>query len=275
MKFTINLQKSTAENADYYYEQSKKAKSKVQGAQAALEKTIAEIEKLREEKEKFVVEAREKQPEKKVKRKWFEKFRWFKSSEGFLIIGGKDATTNEILIKKHTETKDVVFHANVSGAPFFVVKTEGREVSEKTMNEAAQAAAAYSKAWALELGNCDVYYVKPEQVSKDAPSGEYLTKGAFMIYGEKSWFKKVEMKIAVGFKVDGGEIIGGPVNSVSANSNYHVAVGVGDKKSGDLAREIKHKFLQQAKKEDAEAIRKIDLGDVQQWIPAGKGRVVA
>jgi len=274
MKFKINLQKSTAENADYYYEQSKKSKSKVKGAEKALQDTLEKIEKLTEEKEKFMVAFREKLPEKKKKKKWFEKFRWFNSSEGFLVIGGRDATTNEILIKKHTEKSDVVFHADVPGAPFFVIKTEGKEVTDAAMKEAASGAASYSKAWASGTGNCDVYYIAPEQVSKSAGSGEYLTKGAFMIYGEKKWFKKVELKIAVGFKVKEDEVIGGPIDSVAANSNYYVLIGTGDKKSGELAKEIKHKFLQQAKKEDSGKIKKINPGDIQQWIPAGRGRIL-
>lgn len=274
MKFKINLQKSTAENADYYYKQSKKAKSKVAGAEIALQDTLEKIEKLKEEKEKFMVEFKEKLPGKKKKKRWYEKFRWFKSSDNFLIIGGRDATTNEILIKKHTEKNDVVFHANISGAPFFVIKTEGGKVSDAAMKEAAQGAASYSKAWSSGWGSCDVYYIKPEQVSKSAKSGEYLTKGAFMIYGEKKWFKKVELKIAVGFKIDEKKIIGGPPDSVSGKADYYVLIGTGDKKSGEIAREIKHKFLQQAKKEDSKIIKKINLGDIQQWVPAGKGRII-
>ncbi len=274
MKFILNLRKSAAENADYYYEQSKKAKNKIKGAKIALRDTIKKIEKLEEEKEKFIIEFNEKLPEKKRKRNWFEKFRWFNSSDGFLIVGGKDATTNEILIKKHTEKNDIVFHADITGAPFFVIKTDGRDVTDATLKDAASGAASYSKAWASGTGNCDVYYVKPEQVSKTAKSGEYLTKGAFMIYGEKNRFKKVELKIAVGFKVEEEEVIGGPVDAVAANSDYSVIVGVGDKKSGEVAREIKHKFLQQAKPSDSEKIKKINLGDIQQWIPTGKGRII-
>jgi len=51
---------------------------------------------------------------KEINKEWYEKFRWFISSDDFLILGGRDATSNEIVIKKHTEKNDLVFHR-----PFF------------------------------------------------------------------------------------------------------------------------------------------------------------
>ena len=59
-------------------------------------------------------------------REWYEKFRWFTSSDGFLVVAGKDTVSNEVLIKKYAKQEDVVFHAEISGAPFTVVKTEGK-----------------------------------------------------------------------------------------------------------------------------------------------------
>lgn len=35
---------------------------------------------------------------------WFEKFNWFISSEGYLVLSGRDAQQNEILIKRCAAT---------------------------------------------------------------------------------------------------------------------------------------------------------------------------
>ncbi len=273
MKFSIDTRKTVSENADYYYKKSKKAKQKVRGAEKALEKTlerIGELEKKEYEKDKIPEKKKEKR-----KTEWYEKFRFFHSSDSYLVIGGKDASTNELLIKKHMEGSDLVFHSDIQGAPFFIVKNPDKgEIPESTRIEAAQAAASYSRAWTAGYGAVDVYSVKPEQVSKNAPSGEYLAKGSFMIYGRKIWYRKTLVGIAVGFKLnDYAEVLGGPVDSVKKNSNYFVELTPGNKKSKTLAEEVKKKILSKAKKEYIDKIDKVDLQEIQKWIPSGKGRI--
>jgi len=80
---------------------------------------------------------------------------------------------------------------------------EKKDIPETTLRETAEAAASYSKAWKTGMGSCDVYYVTPDQVSKTAPSGEYLSKGGFTISGRKEYFRGVRLVIAVGFVVGG------------------------------------------------------------------------
>ena len=270
----ISVDKSVPENAEFYYSKSKKAKQKLTGAKEALKKTLKEIDGAEKKKEKGMTSLKERF-EKKVekKKKWYDAFRWFISSDGFLVVGGRDAATNEILIKKHTEPNDLVFHSTVHGAAFFVVKNpDKKEIPESTKTEAAQAAVSYSSAWKAGWGSADAYCIKPEQVSKKAPSGQYLTKGAFMIYGEREWFKGVPLRMAIGFKVDETvDVIGGPVEAVKKNSKYFLEIGVGNKKSSELAREIKTNILRKTNKEDGQKIKGADLGEIQRWIPAGKG----
>lgn len=268
----IYVDKSVTDNAGFYYDRAKKAKAKASGAQKALRKSIEELKEAEESeakaKENIVYE-----PTEKRKQMWYEKFRWFESSDGFLVIGGKDATTNEILIKKHLEDGDLVFHSTVHGAPFFIIKNpEGANIPESTKTEAAIAAASYSSAWNAGWGSADVYCVTPDQVSKTPQSGEYLSKGAFVIRGEREWFKNMAMRIAVGFKIgDDVEVVGGPESAVSKHADYYVSVGVGNMKSGQIAKDIKKTVLRKTGKEEGQQIKKVDLGEIQKWIPAGKG----
>lgn len=275
MKFTIDLKKSVFENAEFYYEESKRAKEKVKGARKALEETLKKMRELEKNHEisKAGVEIKEKIAREK---KWYENFRWFYSSDKFLVVGGKDATTNEILIKKHLEKNDLVFHADIHGAPFFIIKNpENLEIPEGTKEETAQMAATCSSAWKSGIGGCDVYYVHPEQVSKTPPSGEYIAKGAFMIYGKKEWFRGLKLGITIGLKInDDVMVIAGPESAVIPNSDYHVKIGIGDEKSGELSKKIKEFILKKAKKEDIEKIKKVDIQEIQGFIPAGKGRLI-
>ena len=264
MKVVFDLRKSVPENAQRYYEKAKKSRNKIPGIRKAIKDTEEKLEKLS-------LDEISKPSPRKIKRrdkKWFEKYRWFKSSDGYLVIGGRDATTNDILIKKHTDPQDIVFHANVQGAPFFVVKNQGDEaVPESTFREAAEAAASYCSAWKRGAGAADVYQVEPAQVSNTPPSGEYLPKGAFMIYGKKKWYRNVTLEVAVGYGETEPHVIGGPPSSVQEHSLAYVRVSPGDEKSGLLAKKI-NRFFRNKGYEDA------DLNDIQYFIPAGKGRII-
>jgi len=179
----IDLKKTVEQNANEYFEKAKKARKKIQG----LDKAMENFQEKAEVKDTII--------KKKRKTEWYEKFRWFFSSDGFLVVSGRDATTNEVIVKKYTEKHDWVFHTDMAGSPFTVIKTEGKEVPEQTMNEAAQFTASMSRAWKKGLASLEVFYVRPEQVSKDAQAGESLPHGAFMIRG-KTEYKNPEIALS-------------------------------------------------------------------------------
>jgi len=125
-RITLDLTKSIEENAAAYFERAKKVKKKIGGAEAALNENLKKLEELEHKRDKITAEKSKQEKLKERKAEWYEKFRWFMSSEGFLVLGGRDATSNEIVIKKHTEQNDLVFHTDMAGSPFFVVKTYGK-----------------------------------------------------------------------------------------------------------------------------------------------------
>ncbi len=256
-RVVLDMDKSIEENASDYFDKAKKIKKKIEGAKEALAKSLEKFDKLEKKQQKL---DKEEIKEEKIERKkeWYEKFRWFYSSEGFLCIGGRDATTNEIIVKKHMDKDDVVFHTDMAGSPFFIVKTEGKKVGKATLEEVAQATAAYSRAWKVGLTTTDVFHVKPEQVSKEAESGEYMAKGSFMIRGKTTYIHP-DIKIAVGIK--DGQIIGGPVTAIGKNSDKFVVVVQGKDKASDVAKKIK---------------KELDGGDLDEiirFLPAGGARL--
>jgi len=223
MEIEIFLDKSVDENAGLYFEKAKKAKAKLEGARKALEESKTKLDQLLQEESKFIEEEEKKALKRDRKKEWYEKFHWFFSTERFLCIGGKDATSNEIIVKKHLDKEDLVFHTDMAGSPFFIIK-DGQKAGENTINECAQAVAVYSKAWKLGHGTVDVFYVKPEQVSKEAQSGEFLAKGSFMITGKTNYLRP-NLKYAIGLvnivkknedgsNIESSEIIGGPIESI-------------------------------------------------------------
>jgi predicted ribosome quality control (RQC) complex YloA/Tae2 family protein len=277
LTFPISLRRSIQENAAEYYEKGKKAEKRLEGAKKAFKETkqkITELEKQKTQKmteiSKPIVKAAEK------KKMWYEKFRWFHSSEGFLVLGGKDATQNEILVKKHMEPYDLVFHADIAGAPFTIIKTEGRVPSEQTVKEAAEFAAAFSRAWKEMFNAVDVYWVHPEQVSKTPPTGQFLAKGSFMIYGKKNYLRQVPLRTTIGvlMREETIHVIGGPRGAVASQTNFYVEVAPGEQPSGILAKQIRELLARKVPKLWQEKAHVLSLEEIQNFIPSGKGVIL-
>lgn len=54
---------------------------------------------------------------------WFERFHWFISSENYLVLSGRDAQQNELLVKRYLKKGDIYCHADVHGASSCIVKS--------------------------------------------------------------------------------------------------------------------------------------------------------
>jgi predicted ribosome quality control (RQC) complex YloA/Tae2 family protein len=245
MDIEIDLEKNVEANAQKYFEKAKKLRKKIEGANKAIEETKKKLKKEEKELENAEIKTEKQKKEKARKKEWYEKFRWFKSSNNFLIIGGKDATTNEIVIKKYADPQDLVFHTEAPGSPFIIIKNpEKRTIQEETKKEAAIYAATFSKSWEKGTKRAEVFEVKPEQISKEAKSGEYLTKGSFIIQGPKKMYD-VDLSLAIGYYLDddGQKIImAGPESAVLNHCKEHITLKQGDSKKGEISKLIMKKF---------------------------------
>ncbi|MEM2971789.1 MAG: ribosome rescue protein RqcH [Candidatus Bathyarchaeia archaeon] len=285
LRFGLGLRRKLFDEAGRFYEQSKRARQKLEGVKAALEesrKKLAEITAKMEEAETLKhikpAEAIKELEKRKIKHKeWFEKFRWFTSSEGFLVVAGKDAVTNEILIKKHTEPNDIIFHADIVGAPFVVIKTQGKRPSEQTLKEAGEFAAAFSRGWREGFASTDVYWVKPNQLSKSAPSGEYVPRGAFVVSGKRNWMRSVPLKVAVGVVAEENDkirFIGGPLDTVKTKTKAYVTIAPGEKSGKELLKQILKAIAEKMPKEQREKVLKASIEEIREFIPYVRGRVL-
>lgn len=261
-RVNVDSKLSIPENAEVYYNKGKKAKRKISGVNIAMEKTRKEVEKAKNKREvamdKVLV------PQKRVRKdlKWFEKLRWFLSSDGLLVIGGRDATTNEMIVKKHLENRDIYFHSDIHGAASVVIKAGEGEVPESTLNETASFAASFSSAWSAGFGSTDVYWVHPDQVSKTPQSGEFVPKGAFIIRGSRNFIRNAPLLVAVGIvDYEGKRIMAGPPEALAKRTDNYVIVKPGYTKKEEMARQIRRKI-------DEEKILSIE--DVVRVLPSGK-----
>ncbi len=261
-RINIDSHLSIPENTEVYYNKGKKAKRKIIGVNIAIEKTLKEINKAKNKRDIALEQISV--PEKRVRKelKWFEKLRWFLSSNGFLVVGGRDAATNETIVKRYLESNDIYMHSDIHGAPSVVIKSDGKDIPESTINEAAYLAASFSSAWSKGFGSQDVYWVHPEQVSKTPQSGEFVTKGAFIIRGSRNYVRGIPLLIAVGIvDYEGERIMAGPPKALEKYTDTYVIIKPGYTKKEEISRAILRKI-------DKEHI--LTLDDVIGVLPSGK-----
>lgn len=268
----LDLKKSGQENAAFYYEQAKKAKRKIAGIQTSLEKPIET--KPQEEKEYPDTETHDliEGAEAPSLHRWYQKFKWFTSSDGILVIAGKNAEQNELILKNHAEPEEWCFHADIQGAAFTVIKSGQENPPEQTRKEAAEFAAVNSKAWTRGLGTMSVFSVLRKNLSKNPPTGMNLPKGSFMVYGQKTWYRNVPLNIAVGANTE-GKILAGPESALKKSCPYLVILIPGRRKASDLSRDIKSELLKQAKPRDLLSLQRLSLEEIARHVPFGFGEI--
>lgn len=249
----------------FYYDKGKKAKRKIDGVKIAIENSKAQIEKLENKKEVAMSELKTHQKREKKELKWYEKLRWFISSDGYMVIGGRDANSNEQVVKRYSKNNDLYFHCDIHGAPSTIIQNENNDESipEATLFEAACFASSYSSAWGEGFSSYDSYWVTLDQVSKTPESGEFLKKGSFVIRGRKNFIRNVPVLIAVGIvDYDGDKrIMAGPVDSLRNMTDNYVIIKPGFTKKERMAKEVLHRI-------DKDKLFGVD--DIVRNLPSGK-----
>ncbi|MFP9193556.1 ribosome rescue protein RqcH [Natronosalvus vescus] len=296
---TLLVEDGVEKNADRLYTEAKRIAEKKEGALAAIEDTreeLAEIKRRRDEWEAddgpetddIDEEADQRdwlaEPSVPVREneQWYERFRWFHTSDGFLVIGGRNADQNEELVKKYLERGDKVLHTQAHGGPVTVLKatdpseasSKDIEIPESSVEEAAQFAVSYSSVWKDGRYAGDVYVVDSDQVSKTPESGEYLEKGGFAIRGDRRYLDDTPVGVAVGIQCEPyTRVIGGPPSAIEAVAVTTIRVEPGRFAQADAAkriyRELRERFT------DESFVRKIASPDqIAHFLPPGGSRLL-
>lgn len=176
-KVEVDLALSAHANARRWYELKKKQGSKQEKTITAHEKAFKAAEKktrLQVLQEKTVATISHMR-----KVHWFEKFNWFISSENYLVISGRDAQQNEMIVKRYMSKGDIYVHADLHGASSTVIKNHRPEqpVSPLTLNQAGCFTVCHSQAWDSKMVT-SAWWVYPHQVSKLHLQGNILQLGA-------------------------------------------------------------------------------------------------
>ena len=236
----ILTSKSVQANASHYFDKAK------------------ECERKAKRTEQIIMEKPKKLPKKKKvpkKVEWFEKYRWFITSDGDIALGGKDATTNERVVKKYLKDNDRYAHADIHGAPSVIVKSnQGVPPSEKSMLEASSFSLSYSKAWGARVASGHSFWVENTSVSKTPNTGEFLAKGAFVIRGKRNWNRNLEVKLTIGIVKyeDKEKLMAGPTEAFVDKSKRYLTF-----KPGFVERKVAVSKISKAFDEETSEVEKL------------------
>ena len=249
----IYVHENIEANCGHYYDEIKKYKRKINGAIAAM-KTV------QPQKQRKVAQFV------RPKKKWYHRFRWFYTSDNTLVVGGKDAGQNEELVKKYLEGKDTFVHADVFGASVVIVKGQTNE-----WDEVAAFAASYSGAWRSGHFFVDVYAARPDQVSKTTESGEYVSRGSFIVRGERQWFKEVPLGIMIGLELKPvTQIIGGPKTAISKRTELAITLVPGTYEPNDVAKKVVKILRERMSPADASSLKfALNAEAIAAFVPPG------
>jgi predicted ribosome quality control (RQC) complex YloA/Tae2 family protein len=258
----------------------------------AKSRLLAQIHKLRNQTAKIHNKVIVKH---QVNKEWYERYRWFITSDGLLAIGGRDSSSNSVVIRKYLTEYDIIFHAEIYGSPFFVIKNSAATTSPRTtaavvvgdgddndismsLQQVAQATVSFSRAWKDGLSSGDAYWVKADQIRKGAPTGQFLPKGSFVIEGKRNYIKGVEIKLAIGVMQMSNNkftLVCGPIDAVKKSSLVYSVLLPGTMDPTNIAKKIKNEFIRvdSDHTELLDFIKTISIDDFVRTIPYGQSKI--
>ena len=269
-KIKINVQSSIHGIASVLFNESKRQLNAIKTIEAEKKKTERDLEVFKKQESiardsvVFTVQK---------KKEWYERYRWFFTSDNLLAIGGRDASSNSSVIRKHLGKDDKVFHAEIVGSPFFILK-DSTEETLSSMTEVAHATVCFSRAWREGLYGLNAYWVKPEQIKTAAPSGQFIAKGSFVIEGSRSFIQVASLQLSVGIyqKNDKYSLMCGPPSAIKKNCIYFVTIEPSGTDMTEFAKKIRLEFLKLAENEDI--VKAFTIDDFTRALPAGDSHIV-
>ena len=290
LEIPVDVSMGVERNADRRYRAAKEIEEKRVGATEALARTETELAELqaadgtaptpsdphtdRPVTERAHVPVRRSES-------WYTPYRWFETTDGFLVIGGRNATQNEEIVKKYLDPTDRFFHTDAPGGPVVILKASrpsepatAVEFDDATLEQVATFTLSCSSVWKAGVFAGDVYMVQADQVSKTPESGEYIEKGSFVIRGDRRYFRGVATEAAVGIQTAPvTQVIGGPPVAVEARASVAARLQPGQYAADDVAKLLYRRFKEAFA--DERFIREIASPDqIVHHVPPGTSDIV-
>jgi hypothetical protein len=166
----------------------------------------------------------------------YRNYRWFFTSDGILVVGGKSDEQNELTIKNFLKPEYTVMHTSKPGSSFMIIQSDNP--SKEDLEETAIFCACFSKQWKISKpgSKIDIDIFKGESIYKN----NSMKTGTFGIKGEKKTTKVKPELVLI--------IQKGKLRAVPANGREKVLakITIGklnkEKAAEELVKKIKDEF---------------------------------
>ena len=127
---------------------------------------------------------------------------WDKGRKSFLlVVGGRNVDQSEYLVKNMMRVSDIYLHTSEEGSGSYVLFTTPlgnstdvqasdpsmTDIDPSALQDAVDAIICFSKEAKHGIKTASVYWVDGSQVSKTTETGEYITKGSFIVRGKRNY----------------------------------------------------------------------------------------
>ena len=163
----------------------------------------------------------------------FKKYKWFFTSSGKLVVGGKSAEQNDELLKivKKQNNNYILMHTSEPGSPFAVILANVNKVNKKDIQECAIFTASFSKAWKAGKKKTSVDIFKSAEVYKDSK----MKAGTWGVIGKR---ESMNVPLALVLTKQKGILRAVPERSAKSNKDIIVKLFPGKIPKEDLIAKI-------------------------------------
>ena len=112
----------------------------------------------------------------------------------------------------------------------------------------------------------DAYWVHPDQVSKTPESGEYLSRGGFIIRGKRNYYANLPLDLSVGL-YHSREVMAGPTPAVVKNCEVSMGLEPGGLEKNEAVKQVADTFTEKAGK--IARLRE----EISRVLPPGKSQI--
>jgi hypothetical protein len=156
----------------------------------------------------------------------YQKYRWFFTASGKLVIGGKNSEQNEKLVNEILKSglNYIVMHTSNPGSPFTMIVDQG--TTESDLHEQAIFTACFSQEWKKGKKSCAIDIFDSKQITKN----KGMKEGTFGVLGKVAR-RNVELKLGL-------ELQEGVLRAVPKPREALLWVKPGSVEKGRAAKEI-------------------------------------
>ncbi|AQZ15165.1 TAE2 (YPL009C) [Zygosaccharomyces parabailii] len=198
LKVTIDLGLSAYANASHYFNMKKSNAEKQKKVEKNVEKAFKNIEeKVEKQLKQKLKESHSVLKEVRIPY-FFEKYYWFISSEGFLVLMGRSDLETDQIYSKYIEDDDIYLF-NTFGTQVWIKNPERTEVPPNTLMQASILCMSASEAWSKKISSSPWWCFAKNVTKFDQIDNSVLPPGRFVLKNE---FAKNDMppaQLVMGF----------------------------------------------------------------------------